>query len=85
VSEAAVEAHPGVGAMTALAFVLIVGRAIGFQCGKQIASYLDWCRGESSGQRRRLGHITKTGELSVALLLVRPPRSRCAADLEMAE
>jgi len=32
--------HPGVGALTALAFVLIIGRAERFQCGKQIASYL---------------------------------------------
>ncbi|MGA8212095.1 MAG: IS110 family transposase, partial [Candidatus Sulfotelmatobacter sp.] len=29
--------HPGVGALTALAFVLILGRADRFQCGKQIA------------------------------------------------
>ena len=32
--------HPGVGPLTALAFVLIIGRADRFQCGKQIASYL---------------------------------------------
>ena len=32
--------HPGVGALTALAFVLIMGRADRFQCGKQIACYL---------------------------------------------
>ena len=30
--------HPGVGALTALAFVLIIGRAEHFQCGKQIAA-----------------------------------------------
>src|SRR6516164_7216854 len=29
--------HPGVGPLTALAFVLIIGRAERFQCGKQIA------------------------------------------------
>src|SRR6266480_6816157 len=34
------QTHPGVGALTALAFVLIIGRADRFQCGKQIASYL---------------------------------------------
>src|SRR6266478_7360219 len=34
------QTHPGVGALTALAFVLIIGRAERFQCGKQIASYL---------------------------------------------
>ena len=32
--------HPGVGALTALAFVLIIGQAERFQCGKQVASYL---------------------------------------------
>ena len=30
--------HPGVGPLTALAFVLIIGKAERFQCGKQIAS-----------------------------------------------
>jgi transposase len=32
--------HPGVGPLTALAFVLIIGEADRFQCGKQVASYL---------------------------------------------
>src|SRR5690349_15948733 len=32
--------HPGVGALTALAFVLIIGRAERFGSGKQVASYL---------------------------------------------
>jgi transposase len=39
--------HPGVGALTALAFVLIIGRAERFQCGKQIASYLGLVRWRS--------------------------------------
>ena len=34
------QTHPGVGPLTALAFVLIIGKADRFQCGKQIASYL---------------------------------------------
>src|SRR5882762_2979162 len=34
------QTHPGVGPLTALAFVLILGKADRFQCGKQIASYL---------------------------------------------
>ena len=38
------QTHPGVGALTALAFVLIIGRADRFQCGQQIACYWDWCR-----------------------------------------
>ena len=32
--------HPGVGALTALAFVLIIGNAERFHCGKQVTSYL---------------------------------------------
>ncbi len=63
--------HPGVGALTALAFVLIIGQAERFQCGKQIASYLGLVPLEkSSGNRRRLGHITKQGSSMVRFLLV---------------
>jgi transposase len=65
------QTHPGVGALTALAFVLIIGRAERFQCGKQIASYLGLVPLEdSSGQRRRLGHITKQGNSLLRFLLV---------------
>jgi len=54
--------HPGVGALTALAFVLIIGEAERFQCGKQIAAYLGLVPEEnSSGESRRLGHISKQG------------------------
>jgi transposase len=63
--------HPGVGALTALAFVLIIGRAERFQCGKQIACYLGLVPLEdSSGERRRLGHITKQGNSLLRFLLV---------------
>jgi transposase len=63
--------HPGVGALTALAFVLIVGDAERFPCGKQVASYLGLVPLEdSSGNRRRLGHITKQGSSMVRFLLV---------------
>src|SRR5713226_3228912 len=63
--------HPGVGSLTALAFVLILGRADRFQCGKQIASYLGLVPlEESSGDRRRLGHITKQGNSMLRFLMV---------------
>jgi transposase len=63
--------HPGVGPLTALAFVLIIGRAERFQCGKQIASYLGLVPLEdSSGNRRRLGHITKQGSSMLRFLMV---------------
>jgi hypothetical protein len=63
--------HPAVGSLTALAFVLIIGRADRFQSGKQIASYLGLVPlEESSGDRRRLGHITKKGNSLLRFLLV---------------
>src|SRR5258707_2684321 len=63
--------HPGVGPLTALAFVLIIGRADRFQCGKQIASYLGLVPLEkSSGDQRRLGHITKQGNSLLRFLMV---------------
>jgi transposase len=63
--------HPGVGSLTALAFVLIVGEVNRFRCGKQVASYLGLVPlEESSGNRRRLGHITKQGSSMMRFLLV---------------
>jgi transposase len=63
--------HPGVGPLTALAFVLVIGTAERFGCGKQIASYLGLVPLEdSSGERRRLGHITKQGNSLLRFLLV---------------
>ena len=63
--------HPGVGALTALGFVLILGDVERFGCGKQVASYLGLVPLEkSSGSRRRLGHITKQGSSILRFLLV---------------
>src|SRR6266404_1115521 len=63
--------HPGVGPLTALAFVLVIGTAERFRCGKQIASYLGLVPSEdSSGERRRLGHISKQGNSLLRFLLV---------------
>ena len=46
-------------------------RADRFQCGKQIASYLGLVPLEdSSGNRRRLGHITKQGSSMLRFLMV---------------
>src|SRR6266853_2071499 len=62
--------HPGVGPLTALAFGLIIGKPDRFPCGKQIASYLGLVPLEdSSGNRRRLGHITKQGNSRLRFLL----------------
>jgi len=63
--------HPGVGPLTALAYELVIGTAERFHCGKQIASYLGLVPEEkSSGDRRRLGHISKQGNVLLRFLLV---------------
>jgi transposase len=63
--------HPGVGPLTALAYELVIGRPERFHCGKQIASYVGLVpTEESSGDRRRLGHISKQGNALLRFLLV---------------
>jgi len=54
--------EPGVGPVTALAFVLTIGPVVRFQRSKQVASYLGLNPSEeSSGGRQRLGSISKQG------------------------
>ena len=49
----------------------MIGKADRFGCGKQVASYLGLVPLEdSSGNRRRLGHITKQGSSMMRFLLV---------------
>jgi transposase len=63
--------HPGVGPLTALAFELVIGTPERFACGKQVASYVGLVPSEeSSGDRRRLGHISKQGNVLLRFLLV---------------
>ena len=63
--------HPGVGALTALAFVLIIGTPQRFAKSKQLSSYLGLVpTEESSGERRHLGHISKQGNTLLRFLLV---------------
>ena len=77
------QTHPGVGPLTALAYVLIIGRADRFQCGKQIASYLGLVPlEESSGDRRRLGHISKQGNSLLRFLLVEAAQVTVRSDPE---
>jgi len=69
--------------VTALAFVLIIGRANRFECGKQIASYLGLVPLEdSSVQRRRLGHIPKQGNSLLRFLLVEAAQVTVRGDQE---
>src|SRR5438132_492924 len=53
------------------AFELVIGTPERFGCGKQIASYVGLVPSEeSSGDRRRLGHISKQGNSLLRFLLV---------------
>ena len=63
--------HPGVGPLTALAYVLIIGTPERFHCGKQIGTYVGMIPSEdSSGGKQRLGHISKQGNSLLRFLLV---------------
>jgi len=63
--------HPGVGALTALAYVLIIGTPTRFQRGKQIGTYVGVIPSEdSSAGKQRLGHISKQGNSLLRFLLV---------------
>jgi transposase len=63
--------HPGVGPLTALAYVLIIGTPTRFARGKQIGNYVGMIPSEdSSGGKQRLGHISKQGSSLLRFLLV---------------
>jgi transposase len=65
------QTQPGVGAVTALAYVLTMGDVSRFQRGKHMASYLGLIpREHSSGGRQKLGAITKQGHRMLRMLLV---------------
>src|SRR5438874_11292229 len=72
------QTQPGVGPITALAYVLTMGDVSRFPRGKQVASYLGLIpREHSSGGRQKLGAITKQGNRMLRMLLVEAARSRC--------
>jgi transposase len=63
--------HPGVGSLTALAYVLIIGTPERFHCGKQIGTYVGMIPSEdSSAGKQRLGRISKQGNSLLRFLLV---------------
>src|SRR6202158_3696569 len=63
--------HPGVGPLTALAYVLIIGTPTRFQRGKQIGTYVGMIPSEDcSAGKQRLGHISKQGNSLLRFLLV---------------
>jgi transposase len=63
--------QPGVGPITALAFVLTIGDVARFPRSKQVASYLGLipCEHSSAG-RQKLGSISKQGNRMMRMLLV---------------
>ena len=73
--------QPGVGPITALAYVITMGDVTRFQRGKQVASYLGLIPSEhSSSKRRRLGSISKQGNPFLRMLLVESVQTVCRLD-----
>jgi transposase len=76
--------HPGVGPVTALALVLTLGPAERFRDGRKVGSYFGLIPSEySSGERQRLGHISKQGSSFVRFLLVEAGQSAARKDPEL--
>ena len=63
--------HPGVGPVTGLAYVQVLGTPDRFPRGKQIGSYIGLipCEDSSAG-KQRLGHLSKQGNALLRYLLV---------------
>ena len=73
--------QPGVGAITALAFVVTLGDANRFQRGKQVSSYLGLIpREHSSSGQQRLGAISKQGNSFMRMLLVEAAQTAVRLD-----
>jgi transposase len=74
----------GVGAVTALAFVLTLGPVERFAHSRQVVSYLGLNpREHSSGGSQRLGHISKQGNQMLRWLLVEAAQSAVQHDPEL--
>jgi transposase len=73
--------HPGVGPQTALAMVLTLGEVGRFENAGKVASYLGLIPGEySSGNKQRLGHISKQGSSLMRFLLVEAGQTAVRGD-----
>jgi len=69
-------AIPGVGLLTSTALVAFVGDVRRFSSGRRFASYLGLTpREHSSGSRRRLGRISKRGDVYLRMLLTHGARA----------
>jgi len=77
------QTQPGVGPITALAYVLTMGDVRRFPRGKQVASYLGLIpREHSSGGRQHLGAISKQGNRMLRMLLVEAATTTVRLDPE---
>lgn len=73
--------QPGVGPITAMAFVLTIGDVSRFPRGKQVASYVGLIpRENSSGGKQRLGSISKQGNGFLRMLLVEAAQTAVRRD-----
>jgi transposase len=76
--------EPGVGPVTALAFVLTIGPVSRFDRSRQLVSYLGLNPSEeSSGGKQRLGSISKQGNPMLRHLLVEAAQAASKVDPEL--
>ncbi len=73
--------HPGVGPLTALGAVLVLGPVERFPDARHVTSYVGLIpREDSSGGRQRFGHLTKQGNRLLRFLLVEAAQIACRYD-----
>jgi transposase len=71
---------PGIGPLTATALFASIGNIHSFQNGRQLACWLGLTpREHSSGSRRRLGRMSKQGDVYLRTLLIHGARSALTA------
>jgi transposase len=76
--------HPGIGLLTALATVVVLGSVERFANGRKVASYLGLIPSEhSSGGRQHCGHLTKQSNRLLRFLLVEAAQSARRYDPEL--
>lgn len=73
--------HPGVGPLTALGTVLVLGPVERFPNAQHVTSYVGLIPQEdSSAGRQRFGHLTKQGNRLLRFLLVEAAQTACRFD-----
>ncbi len=76
--------HPGIGPVISLAFVLTIGSIERFHRSRELVSYLGLNPAEdSSGERRRLGGISKQGSSFMRLLLIQGAQTAVRGDEDL--